>query len=142
MKLMLIIISNEDTQDVTKGLLKEKFYVTKLATTGGLLHGGNTTLLLGVADEEVNRVKEIVSVYAKTRKKKVTTGEPGDLNLFSFYQLTFRLKEQLFLLSMLMNITSCNYGAFSMLFFIIFKNVCVFKKISYLIEILKILVYN
>lgn len=35
MKLMLIIISNEDTQDVTKGLLKEKFYVTKLATTGG-----------------------------------------------------------------------------------------------------------
>ena len=41
MKLMLIIISNEDTQDVTKGLLKEKFYVTKLATTGGLLHGGN-----------------------------------------------------------------------------------------------------
>lgn len=26
MKLMLIIISNEDTQDVTKGLLKEKFY--------------------------------------------------------------------------------------------------------------------
>ena len=85
MKLMLIIISNEDTQDVTKGLLKEKFYVTKLATTGGLLHGGNTTLLLGVADEEVNRVKEIVSVYAKTRKKKVTTGEPGDLNLFSFF---------------------------------------------------------
>lgn len=117
MKLMLIIISNEDTQDVTKGLLKEKFYVTKLATTGGLLHGGNTTLLLGVADEEVNRVKEIVSVYAKTRKKKVTTGEPGDLNLFLFYQLTFRLKEQLFLLSMLMNITSYNYRAFSMLFF-------------------------
>ncbi|MFR7881181.1 MAG: cyclic-di-AMP receptor [Christensenellales bacterium] len=105
MKLMLIIISNEDTQDVTKGLLKEKFYVTKLATTGGLLHGGNTTLLLGVADEEVNRVKEIVSVYAKTRKKKVTTGELRRFKSFSFYQLTFRLKEQLFLLSMLMNIT-------------------------------------
>ncbi len=84
MKLMLIIISNEDTQDVTKGLLKEKFFVTKLSSTGGLLHGGNTTLLLGVEDHDVAKVKDIVSTYAKTRKKKVNMGEPGDLNLFSF----------------------------------------------------------
>lgn len=92
MKLMLIIISNEDTQDVTKGLLKEKFYVTKLATTGWLLHGRKYNFALGVADEEVNRVKEIVSVYAKTRKKKVTTGEPGDLNLFSFLPTNVQIK--------------------------------------------------
>ena len=84
MKLMLIIINYDDVQDVTKALLKEKYYVTKLSSTGGLLHSGNTTLLVGVDDNKVDEVKEIVGNYAKTRKKKITKGEPGDLNYFSY----------------------------------------------------------
>ena len=84
MKMMLIIISNEDVKNVIEALLKEKYYVTKLSSTGGLLKNGNTTLLLGVEDDKVARVKEIVGMYAKTRKKKVSAGEPGDLNIFSF----------------------------------------------------------
>lgn len=84
MKLMLIILSNEDVQNVTNDLLKKKYYVTKLSTTGGVLHSGNTTLLLGVEDNKVEDVKEIVSNSAKTRKKKVNAGGPNDLNVFSF----------------------------------------------------------
>lgn len=85
MKLMLIIISNEDASDVTKGLLNEKYFVTKLSSTGGLLHNGNTTLLVGVDDNKVSRVKEIVGTFAKARKKRINSGEPGDLNMFSFF---------------------------------------------------------
>ncbi len=84
MKLMLIIINNEDVVDVTKALLKSKYYVTKLSTTGGVINSGNTTLLLGVEDNQVGKVKEIVSSFSKTRKKKVTNNEPNDLNVFSF----------------------------------------------------------
>ena len=84
MKLMLIIINNEDVVEVTKALLKSKYYVTKLSTTGGVINSGNTTLLLGVEDNHVANVKEIVSNYSKTRKKKVTSTEPNDLNVFSF----------------------------------------------------------
>ena len=84
MKLMLIILNNEDVIDVTKALLKNKYYVTKLATTGGVINSGNTTLLLGVEDDQVDRVKDIVASFSKTRKKKVATDETSDLNVFSF----------------------------------------------------------
>lgn len=84
MKLMLIIINNEDVIDVTKALLKNKYYVTKLATTGGVINSGNTTLLLGVEDDHVDRVKDIVTNFSKTRKKKISPDETSDLNVFSF----------------------------------------------------------
>lgn len=84
MKLMLIIINNEDVMSVTQALLKNKYYVTKLSTTGGVINSGNTTLLLGVEDNHVEKVKEIVSNLSKTRKKKVVADETSDLNVFSF----------------------------------------------------------
>lgn len=84
MKLMLIILSNEDVENVTNALLKNKYFVTKLSTTGGVLHSGNTTLLLGLEDNKVEDVKEIVAVSAKSRKKKVSSVEPTDQNVFSF----------------------------------------------------------
>ncbi len=84
MKMMLVIISNEDVADVTKGLLHEKYFFTKLSSTGGLLKSGSTTLLIGVEDNRVEKAKEIVGMYAKTRKKKVTSGEPGDSKVYSF----------------------------------------------------------
>ncbi len=84
MKLMLIILSNEDVQNVTNALIKNKYYVTKLSTTGGVLHSGNTTLLLGVEDKKVDDVKEIVAISAKTRKKKVSSTEPNEMNAFAF----------------------------------------------------------
>lgn len=85
MKLMLIIISNEDANDVTKGLLNEKYFVTKLSSTGGLLHNGNTTLLVGVDNKDVPKVKEVVATFAKARKKRINAGEPGELNMFSMF---------------------------------------------------------
>ena len=60
MKLILIIVSNEDANNVSNALLKEKYFVTKLATTGGLLMNGNTTLLIGTDNEKVEHVVSIV----------------------------------------------------------------------------------
>mgnify|MGYP003313868368 CR=1 FL=1 len=58
--------------------------MTKLATTGGVISSGNTTLLLGVENDQVDKVKDIVSNFSKTRKKKISTDETNDLNVFSF----------------------------------------------------------
>lgn len=71
MKLLLIIISTEDAEKAAKALIKEKFIVTKLATTGGLLLNGNTTLLVGTDDARVQDVANIVSEHCKTRKQPV-----------------------------------------------------------------------
>ncbi|MCI6716665.1 MAG: cyclic-di-AMP receptor [Bacilli bacterium] len=83
MKLMLIIIANEDANSVSKVLLNEKYFVTKLSTTGGLLRNGSTTLLVGTEDDRVDRALEIVSEFAKSRKQKVPAIQPDEFGMFS-----------------------------------------------------------
>ena len=43
MKLITAIVNKEDSKNVCNQLLKNKFYVTRLATTGGFLMAGNMT---------------------------------------------------------------------------------------------------
>ena len=45
MKLIITIVSKDDSQKVTKALLSNDFFVTKLSSTGGFLRGGNVTLM-------------------------------------------------------------------------------------------------
>ncbi|NLW29131.1 MAG: transcriptional regulator, partial [Erysipelothrix sp.] len=51
MKLILAIVSNDDSSSVSSALTKENFQVTRLATTGGFLRAGNTTLIVGTEDD-------------------------------------------------------------------------------------------
>lgn len=46
MKLITAIVNKEDSKNVCNELIKAKFYVTRLATTGGFLMAGNMTLLM------------------------------------------------------------------------------------------------
>ena len=46
MKLVLAIIHDEDAQKLTTALNRSNFQVTKLASTGGFLRVGNTTMLI------------------------------------------------------------------------------------------------
>ncbi len=50
MKLILAIVSNDDSGAVSSALTREGYSVTKLATTGGFLMAGNTTFIAGVDD--------------------------------------------------------------------------------------------
>ncbi len=49
MKLIIAIVQDEDASRLVSNLMNEGYGVTKLATTGGFLRAGNTTLLVGVA---------------------------------------------------------------------------------------------
>ena len=71
MKLVLAIVSNDDSAVVSAALTREGFSVTKLATTGGFLMAGNTTVLVGVEDEKVDEVISIISEHSKQRKEIV-----------------------------------------------------------------------
>jgi len=73
MKLVLAVINNDDSAEVTNFLTNEGYFVTKLSTTGGFLMAGNTTLLIGAADDEVGKIKEIISTHSSTREKSVPT---------------------------------------------------------------------
>ena len=50
MKLIVAIVQDEDSSRLVNQLMKNGYGVTKLATTGGFLMMGNTTLLIGTDD--------------------------------------------------------------------------------------------
>lgn len=60
MKMILAILRDEDNERVSHGLLSQGFRVTRIASTGGWLRRGNTTLMIGVDDDEVNPAIEII----------------------------------------------------------------------------------
>ena len=74
MKLIYAIVHAEDGNAVTEELTKHRFSVTKLATTGGFLRRGNTTLLIGTEDQFVNQVIEIIKQECGQRKQ-ITYGK-------------------------------------------------------------------
>ena len=73
MKLVLAIVNNDDAAAVSATLTNEGFFITKLSTTGGFLQAGNTTLLIGADDAEVERIKKIIKEHSFTRSKNVPT---------------------------------------------------------------------
>ena len=48
MKLVLAIVQDDDAIDLIEELTDKDYRVTELATTGGFLKSGNTTLMIGV----------------------------------------------------------------------------------------------
>jgi uncharacterized protein YaaQ len=54
MKMIIAILRDADADAVTQALTAGKFRVTRVASTGGLLRRGNTTLLIGVDDMQVD----------------------------------------------------------------------------------------
>ena len=69
MKLIIAIGQDEDASRLVNQLMKNGYGVTKLATTGGFLRAGNTTLLIGVDDEKLHCVMEIIEQVCKSRKQ-------------------------------------------------------------------------
>ncbi|NLC66821.1 MAG: hypothetical protein GX752_07840 [Clostridium sp.] len=76
MKLIIAIVNDEDSIDVIDLLTEQGYRVTKLATTGGFLKSGNTTLMIGVEKDKVKEALEIVEETCKTRKQVVTNPSP------------------------------------------------------------------
>lgn len=73
MKLVLAIVNHDDANAVTQSLTKSGFSSTKLATTGGFLMAGNVTVLVGVDDEKVQTVIDIIHEHSHSRKQMIPT---------------------------------------------------------------------
>ena len=70
MKLIFAVIQNDDERELLGKLTGEGFWATKLASTGGFLRTGNTTLMLGVEDD---RVGDVVKILRDTCKARTVT---------------------------------------------------------------------
>ena len=69
MKLVIAIVEDEDSMDLIDALTEGEYRVTKLATTGGFLKSGNTTIMVCVEKERVQGVIDIIKDVCKKRKE-------------------------------------------------------------------------
>lgn len=76
MKLIIAIVQDDDAVELIEDLMGLGFRVTKLATTGGFLKSGNTTLMIGVEQEKVDIVISKIEDVCKTREQIITTPSP------------------------------------------------------------------
>lgn len=76
MKLIIAIIQDEDAANVISHLNDHSFQVTRLATKGGFLRSGNTTIMTGVEQDSVEEVLEILEENCKTRTQFTTLPSP------------------------------------------------------------------
>ncbi|WP_019008521.1 cyclic-di-AMP receptor [Deinococcus aquatilis] len=67
MKLVLAVIQDADASALVRVLSANAFDVTKLASTGGFLRAGNTTLMIGVTDERLAELQRHVQQTCHTR---------------------------------------------------------------------------
>ncbi len=82
MKLIIAIVQDEDASRLIGQLMNEGLGVTKLATTGGFLRAGNTTLLVGVEDDMFQHAMDVIEKVCKSRKQMAPSpasmvGVPG-----------------------------------------------------------------
>ncbi|MCL1999165.1 MAG: cyclic-di-AMP receptor [Turicibacter sp.] len=69
MKLVMAIVHDEDAFHMLDLLIEKRFSVTKLASTGGFLRAGTTTLISGVEEERLDELIEIIETKCKSRKQ-------------------------------------------------------------------------
>ena len=84
MKLIVAIVQDQFVAKVTRSLMEKKIRVTKLASSGGFLNSGNTTLLIGTEENDLDDLIEIIRQNCKT--VRVNSGgeevSVGGANLF------------------------------------------------------------
>lgn len=84
MKLLIAIVQDADVNFLVDALTKEGHRITKLSTTGGFLKKGNTTLLIGVEEENLDQLLEIIENNCKKRNTTTTIINPtGESSIIS-----------------------------------------------------------
>ena len=81
MKLVISIMSKEDSTVTVDALNEERIQVTKLSTAGGFLSAKNATLLIGVEDYKVDKVISIISECSSKRKQLMPNTMPPELGI-------------------------------------------------------------
>lgn len=69
MKLIMAIVSSDDSSKVLSALTKKGFQVTKLASTGGFLLSGNTTFIVGTEDEKSTKQSKLSTAHPNSAPK-------------------------------------------------------------------------
>jgi uncharacterized protein YaaQ len=82
MKLVVAVVQGKDSEPLLTALNQRGFRATQIESAGGFLRESNSTLLIGVQDEYVDEVRQIVRDNCHSRTRFVNPlmpiVEPGD----------------------------------------------------------------
>lgn len=81
MKLVIAVVQDKDRSKLNTALISAGISSTKLSTKGGFLRSGNTTFMIGVADDRVDEVLEIIKTSSCKRDQYVAPPMNRDQSL-------------------------------------------------------------
>jgi uncharacterized protein YaaQ len=76
MKLIVAVVHNEDAGALVDALLDREYRATRLHSSGGFLKQSNATIIVGVEDDQVDSVVEIVRATCTSRTQMVNPMPP------------------------------------------------------------------
>ena len=88
MKLLIAVVHNRDKNNITDALLRAGFKFTTIASTGGFLREGNSTLLIGSENEQVESVMALLGENCKSREQYVNALPPDAAPIGTFLPTT------------------------------------------------------
>ena len=86
MKMITAIVNKRDSGEVCDSLTEAKVTFTKMSSIGGFLRAGNTTLFIGVEDERVDEVIEIIRKHCAKRMEPVPAVISTGMPAFGYYK--------------------------------------------------------
>ncbi|KRN76098.1 cyclic-di-AMP receptor [Weissella minor] len=72
MKMVTAVVQDQDAAKLGKALVKAGFGATRLASTGGFLRAGSTTFMIGIDDDRLDEVLDVIKHSAKKRDQVMT----------------------------------------------------------------------
>jgi uncharacterized protein YaaQ len=75
MKMIIAVIQDYDTDAFLKALCSHGLTGTRIASAGGFLRAGNTTVFMAVEDEQVDLVKGLLNQHCRLREDMVPIEE-------------------------------------------------------------------
>ncbi|MCL6598757.1 cyclic-di-AMP receptor [Alicyclobacillus macrosporangiidus] len=84
MKMVMAVVQDKDSPRLAQNLVKAGVRATKLASTGGFLHAGNTTFMIGTEEDRLEEVLDIIRQSCRSREQVVTPMAPMGNQMESF----------------------------------------------------------
>lgn len=84
MKLILVIVQEKDSLLLSNIFNRENIRATKLSTTGGFLKSGNTTFIVGIQEERVEEVLNLIKKSCQSSHQYVSNPPTMNLGLESY----------------------------------------------------------
>jgi uncharacterized protein YaaQ len=78
-QLVVVIAASDQVHDLSKALIREKFFFTRVDSTSGLIEEATVCLLIGIQGARHDELMKIIADCCSPRSKFIPTGFEGQM---------------------------------------------------------------